>query len=689
MQPAPLRSTRAAGPWRIGLAIVIVLTLAAALGLWHLRRDAVEVQARELGLLSLALTDEIDRGLQGAQEGLQAMGAELRDGRLPLTGSDAVQALQTSARLMPLIDALWLIDPDGRLLAASEPIALPDMTSFSPGLRDLDDGATAVSRPFTDPSAHEMSLALALRFHGPPGGTSGWILARLPASALLGAFSAASPTPDARMAVFRTDGARLAGSIVATPRLDEVGVAEVLRDLRGTQVRRFHDGTQRLIATHTLPRWGLVVLLTRNLDALLVAWWQAVWSTAFGMLLLVAIAATSIYIVQRANQRRVQAQNALEAQLARASKLEALGTLAGGVAHDFNNVLAAIVGFGEMAQDGAPARSDQARHLDKVLQAALRGKTMVERILTFGRGGARAATVFALEPVVDEVLTLLAGSLAAGIVLERRYDAPAARVLGDPTRAFEAVMNLCTNALQAMPKGGALTVAIEREHVAATRVLSHSQMASGRYVVLTVTDQGTGIASDVMERLFEPFFTTRGGAGTGLGLAVVHGVMAEFGGAIDVQSAEGHGACFTLYFPESMGAGVAAADRPEALPNGAGQVLMVIDDDPTLVSLTVEMLQGLGYEPVGYSDPEVALEALTAEPHRFAAVITDEVMPGLSGTQFSESIRLRALRMPVLLVSGYGGALLAARAVAAGVNRVLAKPVQRVELANALDELLH
>jgi signal transduction histidine kinase len=266
----------------------------------------------------------------------------------------------------------------------------------------------------------------------------------------------------------------------------------------------------------------------------------------------------------------VQAQNALEAQLARASKLEALGTLAGGAAHDFNNVLAAIVGFGEMAQDFAPARSDQARHLDKVLQAALRGKTMVERILTFSRGGARAATVFALEPVVDEVLALLAGSLAAGIVLERQFEAPGARVLGDPTRAFEAVMNLCTNALQAMPKGGALTVAIEREHVAANRVLSHSQIAAGSYVVLTVADQGTGIASDVMERLFEPFFTTRGGAGTGLGLAVVHGVMAEFGGAIDVQSAEGHGASFTLYFPESIDAVVSAADPPAALPNGPG-----------------------------------------------------------------------------------------------------------------------
>ena len=205
------------------------------------------------------------------------------------------------------------------------------------------------------------------------------------------------------------------------------------------------------------------------------------------------------------------------------------------------------------------------------------------------------------------------------------------------------------------------------------------------YVVLTVADQN-GHRVRRHGTPFRYFFTTRQ-----LGQTLdSRSSMASWlvGGAIDVQSAEGHGASFTLYFPESIDTVVPVEDPPGAPPNGAGQVLMVIDDDPTLVSLTVEIVRGLGYEPVGYSDPAVALEALIAEPDRFAAVITDEVMPGL-GTQFSESIRLRALRAPVLLVSGYGGALLASRALAAGVNRVLAKPVQRVELANALDELLH
>ncbi len=688
MQTIPSRRGHAANPWWIALGIALMLTLTAALALWQLRRDAVDGQARELGLLSLALTDEIDRGLQGAGEGFQAIRDELRDGRLPLTGSEATRALRTRAGLMPLIDTLWLIDGRGRLLAASDTTPLPDVTSFSPALTDLNDDATAVSRPFTGQSAHEMSLALAVRFKGPPGASDGWILAGMPASALLGAFSVASPTPDARMAVFRSDGVRLAGSIVATPGFEEPGVAQRLAGLKGIEALRFPDGGERLVATHALPRWGLVVLLTRNVDALLVAWRETAWLTALGMALLVAIATASLYVVQRANRRRAEAQHALEAQLARASKLEALGTLAGGVAHDFNNVLAAIAGYGEMAQDGAPGGSDQARHLDKVLQAAVRGKALVERILTFSRGGARASTVFALEPVVEEVLTLLAGSLAPGIVLERRFEAPGARVRGDPTQAFEAVMNLCTNALQAMPEGGLLSVALERERIAATRVLSHSQVAPGSYLVLTVADQGSGIAPDVMERLFEPFFTTRAGTGTGLGLAVVHGVVAEFGGAIDVQSAQGQGARFALYLHESVEDVGSTSESLQAVPSGRGQMLMVVDDDPTLVSLTVEMLKRLGYEPVGYSDPQMALETLLADPDRFAAVITDEAMPGVSGTQLTESVRRQALRMPVLLLSGYGGALLASRAVVAGVTRVLAKPVRRVELARALGELL-
>jgi signal transduction histidine kinase len=421
----------------------------------------------------------------------------------------------------------------------------------------------------------------------------------------------------------------------------------------------------------------------------LVAWRGAAELTTVAFTLLLAITAVSLHLVQRADRRRTEAQRALQAQLSRASKLEALGTLAGGVAHDFNNVLAAIVGFGEMAQDAAPHGSDQARHLDKALQAALRGKALVERILAFSRGGARASTVFELQPVVEEVLTLLSASLRPGVVLERALEAHRARLRGDPTQAFEAVMNLCTNAMQAMPRGGMLSVQLERVHVAAPRVLSHSPLVAGDYLALTVADQGEGITAAVMERLFEPFFTTRGAqSGTGLGLAVVHGVVAEFGGAIDVQSTPGHGARFTLYLPECTDALGALGPLQGATAQGDGQRLLVVDDEPELVGLALEMLQGLGYEPEGYIDSTAALQALRERPQRFAAVITDEVMPELSGTQLTQTLRTFAPFVPVLLVSGYGGALLAQRAAAAGVTRVLAKPLQRADLSRALAELL-
>jgi CheY-like chemotaxis protein len=368
-----------------------------------------------------------------------------------------------------------------------------------------------------------------------------------------------------------------------------------------------------------------------------------------------------VHFALLANRRRGEAQRAAQAQRARASRLEALGTLAGGVAHDFNNVLAAIVGYGEMARDAAAAGTTQARHLDRVLQAALRGKALVERILSVSRGGARAATVFALEPVVEEVLALLSASLRPGIVLERALEAPHAHLRGDPTRVFEAVMNLCTNALQAMPQGGMLSVA----------------------------DQGKGITPEVAEHLFEPFFTTRTAqSGTGLGLALVHGVVAEFGGAIDVQGTPAHGARFTLYLPECAdGAAPVPAPAPTAAA-GSGQALLVVDDQPELVAMTQEMLSGLGYRATGFSDAAAALAALRAEPARYAALVTDEVMPGLSGTALADAARAVAPTLPVLLVSGYGGLSLAQRAAAAGVRRVLAKPLQRAERAAALPEVL-
>jgi signal transduction histidine kinase len=673
----------------IAACLGVALCVGTAFLLWHLRGDAVDSQSRELGLVSLALTDEIDRGLQGIEAGLRAIRGEIAEGRLHADDPQAGRALQTRAQLMAMIGNIWLVDPQGRVLAASGPAQAPALSQFSAALEHLPDLAVAVSRPFSPADSGPPLVALAMRLAARKGTPQGWMLASMPAQALLGAFSIASPAEDARMAVFRDDGVRLAGSIVESPRLDEATLARRLALLKGTELRRFRDGSERLIATHRLPRFGIEVVLTRELSIALVSWRQAARLTAAALAFLLAVLAGSVVLVLRADRRRAAAQQALLAQSARAGKLESLGTMAGGVAHDFNNILAAIIGFGEMAQDAAPAGSAQARHLDKSMQAALRGKALVERILTFSSGGGRDSLVFALQPVVEEVLDLLAASMRPGIVVERALHAPGARQRGDPTRAFEAVMNLCTNAMQAMPQGGTLRVALDRVQVEAPRVLSHTRLLPGNFVALTVTDQGTGISPDVMEHLFEPFFTTRKPQdGTGLGLAVVHGVIGECGGAIDVRSEPGRGACFTLYFPETPESAGAPAAAPRPPPKGAGQTVLVVDDEAALIALAEEMLAGLGYRAVGFTDPRAALEAVRAAPGKFAAAITDELMPGMSGTDLAKALKALAPHMPVLVQSGYGGAMLASRALAAGAARVLNKPMRRAELAFVLDELL-
>ncbi len=379
----------------------------------------------------------------------------------------------------------------------------------------------------------------------------------------------------------------------------------------------------------------------------------------------------------------------LEAQLQRASKLEALGTLAGGVAHDFNNILASVIGYGELARDAAAPASAQARQLDQVLQAGQRGKQLVERILAFSRGTPRAHTVFLLAPVVEEVLQLLAAALPAGVELQSELAAPGAAIRGDPTQLYEAVMNLCTNGLQALQgrPAGSLRVALHTEERTQPETLFETTLAPGRYACLAVSDNGAGITPEVMARLFEPFFTTRQGPGpqrgTGLGLAVVHGVVADLGGAIDVRSQPGQGACFTLYFPLADAAVVTPAE-PAELPLGQGQTVLVVDDEPALVALAEELLAGLGYEPFGLASSTEALARFREAPERFDLVLTDELMPELSGTALAAELHQLRPGLPVVLASGWGGPQLEQRAAAAGVTVLVKKPLARAELARAV-----
>jgi len=379
----------------------------------------------------------------------------------------------------------------------------------------------------------------------------------------------------------------------------------------------------------------------------------------------------------------------LEIQLRQSQKLEAMGTLAGGIAHDFNNILGAILGYGELAQKAAANDGVVRRYLDNVMHAGGRAKALVERILAFSRSGVGERGPINVQAVIEETLELLAASLAPGVQLKSRLQAGDAAVVGDATQLHQVAMNLCTNALQAMEHGGLLEVTLERAQLAQARELSHGNLAPGAYVCLTVSDTGSGIPPQVLERMFDPFFTTKGvGEGTGLGLSLVHGIVADLGGAIDVRTAVGGGTTFTIWLPVAGEAPAPSATAAAELPRGDGQTVMVVDDEKALVALAEETLAELGYEPIGFNSSVQALQAFHEAPHRFDAVLTDETMPDLTGTELAREIRRLRPDIAIVLMSGYSGVQLIERARAVEVREVLRKPLQSKDLAECLGRIL-
>jgi signal transduction histidine kinase len=379
----------------------------------------------------------------------------------------------------------------------------------------------------------------------------------------------------------------------------------------------------------------------------------------------------------------------LEQRLRQAAKMEAVGRLAGGIAHDFNNILGAILGYGELVQNNLIEGGAVRRQIDQVMQAGARGKALVNRILAFSRSRVVERVPVPVQPIVAETLELLEASLPADVHLKRRLDAVNTTVVGDATQLHQVVMNLCTNAVHAMERGGVLTVVLERVAVGERRLLSHGTLRTGSYARLSVDDTGSGIPHAVLERMFDPFFTTkRVGDGTGLGLALVHGIVTDFGGVMDVATQIGMGTTFTVWLPAAGRMPMLPAEPTDDLPRGNGQTVMIVDDERVLVTLAEETLSELGYEPVGFDSSIAALHAFRAEPNRFDLVLTDEMMPDLTGSELAREIRQLRPEISIILMSGYSSAQLSERAQAAGVVDVLRKPLVRRDIAQPVARAL-
>ena len=419
--------------------------------------------------------------------------------------------------------------------------------------------------------------------------------------------------------------------------------------------------------------------------------WRWIECTARNLLHEPSVEAVVVNFRDITERKRAQAERErLEQRLRQAAKMEAVGRLAGGIAHDFNNVLAGVFAYGEMLVEETPDGSPLKRYAQNVLTAATRGRGLVEQILAYSRSQRGKRTPVDITRVLAETLELLRGSLPADIRLEASAPQRPLVVIGDATHLHQVVMNLCSNAIQAMSGGGTLRVALETTDVSGERALSHGTLAPGRYVRLTVEDSGSGMEEATLSRIFEPFFTTKEmGQGTGLGLALVYAIVTDSGGAIDVKSAPKQGSTFTIYGPLAEVALAAADNTAAAPPRGNGERVLLVDDEASLLAATAEVLSRLGYEPVSFSDSRAALAAFEAAPERFDVVVADEVMPGLTGTGLASVLRRRRADLPIVLVSGYSGPILTQQALSAGVSELLTKPLQSREIATTLARVLH
>jgi PAS domain S-box-containing protein len=388
-------------------------------------------------------------------------------------------------------------------------------------------------------------------------------------------------------------------------------------------------------------------------------------------------------------ERDVTQEVRLQQHLRQAQKMEALGTLAGGIAHDFNNILNPIFINTELVLMDAPLDQAARRELETVLKAAERGRDLVKQIITFSRQKEKERTPLKVGPVVKEALKFLRSSLPATIEMRQRIEPESGFILADPSQIHQVIMNLCNNAAYAMQeKGGTLDVSLNETAVDKSMALLHPGLKPGPYLRLTVCDTGKGMTPEVMERAFDPFFTTKKhGEGSGMGLALVHGIVGDYGGAVTVYSEVDKGTTFNIFFPRVATAEFPAEAEQQEPLRGTERILLV-DDERTQAQSIRNMLKRLGYQVAVRTDSEQALAAFRKDPDRFDLVITDQIMPKLTGVQLAT--RLLKLRpgLPVILCTGFSEQVDSEGARALGIRGFLMKPFSIREMAGAIKRAL-
>jgi PAS domain S-box-containing protein len=386
--------------------------------------------------------------------------------------------------------------------------------------------------------------------------------------------------------------------------------------------------------------------------------------------------------------RDMTQEREIERRLRQSQKLEAIGTLAGGIAHDFNNILSAIIGYAELALMNIDEGTESYTDITEAIKASNRAKELVARILTFSRQYHEELQVVHIADIVGEAIKFIRASLPSTITISQSLPQENAYVMADPVQIHQILLNLCTNAAHAMrERGGKLDIIVDIVAVDAGYSSSHTELTEGEYVRIIVTDTGTGIPPNVLDRIFEPYFTTKkAGEGTGLGLAVIHGIVMQYRGTITVSSKVDHGTTFTLLLPKHDGTGETEPAANRQLRNGTERIL-IVDDERSISSILERNLSRLGYHVTAMTDPDKALALFSNDPDAFDIIISDMTMPGMTGDKMAGRMMEIRPDIPVILTTGYTDIITPSQAMENGIAAFLMKPLSIEDITRTIRSL--
>ena len=382
-------------------------------------------------------------------------------------------------------------------------------------------------------------------------------------------------------------------------------------------------------------------------------------------------------------------RKAMQAQLQQAQKMETIGTLAGGIAHDFNNILAAILGYAEMARENSQAGSIAAKDIDQVIKASHRAKELVKQILAFSRQDETERIPLQPSLLIKEASKMLRSSLPATIDINLNIGQDSGFVMADPTQIHQILMNLCTNSYHAMEEaGGTLSIALKRESPIWDDLVSAPHLQSGNFLRLSISDTGTGIAPEIQEKIFEPYFTTKPiGKGTGMGLSIIHGIVKSYGGLVSCYSQPGKGTCFHVYLPAIEEAAMSEKNQDGRIQIGNEHILFV-DDENIIADMGKSMLESLGYQVTTRTNSLEALTTFQNQPEDFDLVITDQTMPDMTGGDLARHMLKVRAGIPIILCTGYSSQISEEKARSYGIRGFALKPLTKKDLANLIRKIL-